>query len=796
MDAARIVISAVDQASAVINNIKQNVQQMADSSKKAIGSFTDSINKNKEWLESLRNASAVAFAAVAGAIWLGVRNYSSYQQWLKDVQIATQSNTDEMKKHIKIVERLALQYWELPTSILKGSEEIWKMGLTIEQLNSGALEQALLFQNAVWWAFEWAAQTLGTVLDQYKKNVSELPGIVNQATWVINQTKMSLEDYRWALAQWWWAAAGMGVELEEFNNTLALTASYFSSGSDAGTSFKTFLNTLTPASKQAGDLMKQLGLNFYDARGQMLPMRDIAEQLQTQLWGLSEEQRNFALKTIFGSDAMRTAIWLMQAWWEGYEDMAKKLWKTNAIDQANDRMNTLNGFMKTLSAGFAILGNTIGETFAPVVQSAVQYLIPLVQSINEWIQQNPMLAQTLGTIALAVTGLIAVATWLALLIPSIAAGVGVLSAAFGVLWVAITWPIWIVIASVAALYLAYTTNFLGIKTIVDTVINRFVATVPLARQTIVTAVQTQLMILSSVFTAIWQGIQIVFEAVRSTISATLTAVLQVISATALAFYQLFTWDRQWFWDTVTSSFMMIWDSIILYFQNIWLLIQASWMAFAELFQIWFLSFWTGIKTSFTATREAMKKSFLSVMDFLALFFTGEWRAKIATGFTAMLSDVAGITKWVVNGVISGFEWMVNGAIALVNQLIDAINQVNVASWLTWSIGRLSNVTFPRFAQWGLVDAWVMRDYAKQFAGWGMVTGPSGIDRVPAMLTAWELVLNRSQQQNLAWQLGSGGGQTVYITFQPQIYGSKDGLAEELMDSFMRQFKQHTTFESF
>lgn len=36
-------------------------------------------------------------------------------------------------------------------------------------------------------------------------------------------------------------------------------------------------------------------------------MRDIAENLKTSLAGLSDEQRNSALTTIFGTDAMRAA---------------------------------------------------------------------------------------------------------------------------------------------------------------------------------------------------------------------------------------------------------------------------------------------------------------------------------------------------------------------------------------------------------------------------------------------------------------------------------------------------------
>ena len=46
-------------------------------------------------------------------------------------------------------------------------------------------------------------------------------------------------------------AGTSGVEIEDFLTVLAATSSSFASGSDAGTSFKTFLQRLTPESKKA-----------------------------------------------------------------------------------------------------------------------------------------------------------------------------------------------------------------------------------------------------------------------------------------------------------------------------------------------------------------------------------------------------------------------------------------------------------------------------------------------------------------------------------------------------------------
>lgn len=53
--------------------------------------------------------------------------------------------------------------------------------------------------------------------------------------------------------------------------------------------------------------MEKMGFSAYDSNGKIKSMAEIAQNLQEGLKGMSDEQRNATLSTIFGSDALRIA---------------------------------------------------------------------------------------------------------------------------------------------------------------------------------------------------------------------------------------------------------------------------------------------------------------------------------------------------------------------------------------------------------------------------------------------------------------------------------------------------------
>ena len=87
---------------------------------------------------------------------------------------------------------------------------------------------------------------------------------------------------------------------------------------------------------------------FFDANGKLKSMGEIAGLLQTSLKGLSDEQKNQALSTIFGTDAMRAAVGLAQQGADGFANLNKQIEGTSAADQAKTRLDNLAGSFEQL----------------------------------------------------------------------------------------------------------------------------------------------------------------------------------------------------------------------------------------------------------------------------------------------------------------------------------------------------------------------------------------------------------------------------------------------------------------
>src|SRR5699024_4803767 len=103
-----------------------------------------------------------------------------------------------------------------------------------------------------------------------------------------------------------------------------------------------------PTGKSA-KLMDELGISVYNAQGEFIGMEGLAGQLQDRLGGLSQEQRNAALATIFGQDAIRTSAILYE---QGAEGVAQ--WTSAVDDQgyaaevAAARLDNLKGDLEQL----------------------------------------------------------------------------------------------------------------------------------------------------------------------------------------------------------------------------------------------------------------------------------------------------------------------------------------------------------------------------------------------------------------------------------------------------------------
>jgi TP901 family phage tail tape measure protein len=280
-------------------------------------------------------------------------------------------------------------------------EILAKNGLTVQQILEGAADATTKLAAATGAELGPAADAATDVMLQFGKSAKDLDGVVDGITGTLLASKFGFEDYRLALGQAGGVAGGLGVEFTEFNAVIAATSALFGSGSDAGTSFKTFLTSLSGNSVEAKNAIKAYGLEFFDAEGNMRSMAAIAEELQTKLGGLNEEAKTDVLKRIFGTDAMRTAIGLMKQGREGIEALDQTIQNASADEQMAARMAGLSGALTQFGKALTELKLAIGDS------GLLEFLTDMVKGVTELVRSISTLPKPILAVVTGLAGFVA-----------------------------------------------------------------------------------------------------------------------------------------------------------------------------------------------------------------------------------------------------------------------------------------------------------------------------------------------------------------------------------------------------
>lgn len=357
-------------------------------------------------------AFAVATTAVVGftaAVAKSVNAAADMEQQVADIRSIFGKTAPAVEELNDLILELGLDP-KLKVSATEAAdavEMLAKNGVDMANIMGGAARSAILLANSTTDNFALSADVATDVMQQFNISAGEMGAAVDGIIGVTQASKFSIDDYALAIAQAGGVAGALGVTFDDFNATIAATSSSFGSGSDAGTSFKVFLQRLTPDTNNARDAMRDLGLmteagssKFYDAAGNMRSMEEIAGLLQGAFGGLSDAQRNSAASTIFGTDAMRTALALADAGTATIAKYKMTIGNTSAEEAAATRMDTFRGSLEIARGIIEALTISIGQKFIPVLRPMVDLFSALAQ------QYGPRVVEWFGGIAESLGGLI------------------------------------------------------------------------------------------------------------------------------------------------------------------------------------------------------------------------------------------------------------------------------------------------------------------------------------------------------------------------------------------------------
>jgi len=294
--------------------------------------FTDglskNVKKNKGDLDTMARGFGVVGLAAGAGIAVAVKKFADFDQAMSKVKAATHETAGNMAELREAAIKAGKDTAFSATEAATGIENLAKAGVSTKDILGGGLAGALDLASAGELGVADAAEIAATAMTQFKLSGKDVPHIADLLAAGAGKAQGEVSDMAMALKQGGLVAAQMGLSIEETTGTLAAFASAGLIGSDAGTSFKQMLLQLANPSDKAARTMKELGVNAYDASGAFVGIAPLAEQLKTKLSGLSQEQRDSALATIFGSDAIRAASVLYSNGAAGIAD-----WTTKVNDQ-------------------------------------------------------------------------------------------------------------------------------------------------------------------------------------------------------------------------------------------------------------------------------------------------------------------------------------------------------------------------------------------------------------------------------------------------------------------------------
>lgn len=400
----------------LVSEVNGYIAGMEAASKKTreLGSEAEKLSQKRDAINNLGAGLTTIGAVAAAGVGLAISKFAEFDAAMSDVQAATHESEANMTLLRDAAIEAGASTVFSATESANAIEELSKAGVSTADILGGGLAGALDLASAGNLGVAEAAEIAATAMTQFGRSGSEVPHIADLLAAGAGKAQGSVQDLAQALKQGGLVASQAGFSIEETTGTLSAFAAAGLLGSDAGTSLKSAILMLQNPSEKAAGVMKQYGVEVYNADGTMKSFSEIAGVLEGQLGGLTDQQRNSALATIFGSDAVRAANVLyangadgIQEWTDNVNDAGY------ASETAATRLDNLKGDVEALGGALdtALIqtGSNANDALRFLAQGATglvesySNLSPVVQGTNLALGAGVAVAGTVGgTFLLAV----------------------------------------------------------------------------------------------------------------------------------------------------------------------------------------------------------------------------------------------------------------------------------------------------------------------------------------------------------------------------------------------------------
>ena len=350
----------------------------AGSTAKTVASGMEHTGRKSALIVSGMTAAGLAVAAFGVA---AVKMAADFDQQMSTVQANTGATSAQMDQlRAAAIEAGASTVYSASDSA-DAINDLGKAGMSVTDILNGGLTGALNLAASDGMAVGDAAEYMANALSMFHLKGSQASQVADTLAAGAGKAVGNVSDFGEALNNCGAQANSFGMNVQETTGVLALFAQNGTIGAEAGTQLNSMLMKLAAPSAEAANTMKELGISAYDAQGHFVGMANFAGQLQKAEKGLTDEQRNQANATIFGSYAIKAANYLYEAGESGVNKWTKAVSESGyAAEQAAAKNNNLKGDLENLSGSMESLMISVGEGAQGPLRKMIQGLDTLVDT--------------------------------------------------------------------------------------------------------------------------------------------------------------------------------------------------------------------------------------------------------------------------------------------------------------------------------------------------------------------------------------------------------------------------------
>lgn len=206
-------------------------------------------------------------------------------------------------------------------------------------------------------------------------------------------------------------AKGLAGGTTELNTALGILADNGLKGAEGGTHLRNIILSLQNPTDKAAASLKKMGIDVYDAKGNMRGLNDIFKDLQKAMGGMDNASKDSILSTLFNKTDLTAANAMLSNCTDRFDELSAAI--ENSAGACENmyaiQLDNLNGDIDILKSGLSDLGISIYQDLSGALRETTQLATSMVGELSNAYRSGGMegmigavggcLAEVVNTIA-------------------------------------------------------------------------------------------------------------------------------------------------------------------------------------------------------------------------------------------------------------------------------------------------------------------------------------------------------------------------------------------------------------